>query len=110
MYSQGLRIKRLCSKKYTFEKHLESLRFGKRGYPKGLVDNQIRRVLERKPEQLFESHRKTGTSVSLVVTYHPRFHNLNNIIRKLFIYLYAEKQVKKVFTPAPFDRFDQVIV
>ena len=73
--SQGLRIKRLCSKKDTFEKHLESLRswFGKCGYPKELVDNQIRRVLERKPKQLFESRTKTGTGVPLVVTYHPRF-------------------------------------
>ena len=34
--------------------------------------------------------------------YHPRFHNLSNTIRKLFIYLYAEEQVKKVFIPAPF--------
>ena len=75
VYSQGLRIKRLCSKKDTFEKHLESLRswFGKCGYPKELVDNQIRRVLERKPKQLFESRTKTGTGVPLVVTYHPRF-------------------------------------
>ena len=43
VYSQGLRIKWLCSKKDTFEKHLESLCFwfGKRGYPKEFVDNQI---------------------------------------------------------------------
>ena len=70
MYSQGLRIKRLCSKKDAFEKHLESLCswFGKCGYPKKLVDNQIRRVLERKPEQIFESRTKTGIGVPLLVT------------------------------------------
>ena len=50
VYSQGLGIKRLCYKKSTFGSW-----FGKRGYPKELVDNQIRRVPERKPEQLFES-------------------------------------------------------
>ena len=52
VYSQGLHIKRLCSNKDAFEKHLQSLCswFGKRGYPKKLVENQIRRVLERKPE------------------------------------------------------------
>ena len=95
MYSQGLRIKRLCFKKDRFEKHLKSLCswFYKRRYPKELVDNQIRRVFERKPEQLFERSTKTGTGVPLVVTYHPRFHNLSNIIRKLFIHLYAEEQV-----------------
>ena len=93
VYSQGLRIKRLCSKKDAFEKHLESFRswFGQHGYPKKLVDNQIRRVLESKPEQLFESCTKTGIGVPLVVTYHPRFHNLSNTIRKLFTYFYAEE-------------------
>ena len=50
VYSQGLRIKRFCSKKDTFAKHLESLRswFDTRGYPKELVDKKIRRVIERK--------------------------------------------------------------
>ena len=103
VYNQGLRIKRCCSKKDAFGKHLESLRswFGKRGYPKKRVNSPIRRVLERKPEQLFESRTKTGISVPLVVTYYPWFHNLSNTIRKLFIYLYAEEQVKKVFASAP---------
>ena len=55
VYSQGLHIKRLCSKKVVFEKYLKSLRscFGKDGYPKKLVDNEIRRIFESKPEQLF---------------------------------------------------------
>ena len=71
-------------------------------------DNQIRRVLESKPEQPFESRSKTGIGVPLVVTYHSRFYNLSNTIRKLFIYLYAEEQVKKVFTPAPFVSFRSI--
>ena len=60
VYSQGLRIKRLCSSSLTFEKHLESIRswFGKRGYPKKFVDNQFRRVVEKRPEQLPE-HQNT---------------------------------------------------
>ena len=43
---QGFCIKRLCSSKKTFEKYLESLWkwFGKRGYPKKLIDNQLKRV------------------------------------------------------------------
>ena len=53
VYSQGLRIKRLCSSSLAFEKHLDSIRswFGKRSYPKKLVDNQPRRVVESRPEQ-----------------------------------------------------------
>ena len=62
-------------------------------------------VLESKPEQLFEIRPKTGTGVLLVVTYHPRFQNLSNTIRKHFIYSYAEEQVKNVFTPALFVSF-----
>ena len=109
VYSKGLRIKRLCSKKDAFEKHLESLRswFGKRGYTKKLVDNQIRRVLESKPEQLFESRIETGIGVPLVVTYHPRFHNLTNTIRKLFIYMLRNKS-KRCFHQHHLYRSDQV--
>ena len=94
-YSQGLRIKRLCSSSLAFEKHLESIPswFGRRGYPKKFVDNQLKRVVEHQT--------KNGTGVPLVVAYHPRFHNLGRIIRKNFIYLYTEEQVKQVFTPAP---------
>ena len=43
--------------------------------------------------------------MSLVVTYYPRFLDLGKIIRKNFIYLYSEEQVKKAFTSAPFVSF-----
>ena len=69
------------------------------------IDNEIRRILERKPEHLFEPCTKTEFGVPVVVTFHPQPHNLSNIIRKLFIYLYAKEQVKKVFTPAPYASF-----
>ena len=107
VYCQGLHIKRLCLSSLAFEKHLESIRswFGKWAYPKKLVGNQLRRIVESRPEKLPEHQTKHGTSVSLVVTYHPWFHDLGKIIRKNFIYLYAEQQVKQVFTPAPFVLF-----
>ena len=91
----------------AFEKHLESIRswFGKRGYPKKLVDNQLRRVVENRTEQLPEHQTKHGTGVPLLVKCHPRFHDLGRIIRKNFIYLYAEEKVKQVFTRAPFLSF-----
>ena len=65
-------------------------------------NNRLRMVVENRPEQLPENHLKHGTGVPLVVTYHPRFHDLGKIIRKKFIY---EQQVKQVFTPAPFVSF-----
>ena len=48
VYSQSLRIKRLCSSNKAFENHLERLKdwFQNRGYPKTLVDNQLKCVTE----------------------------------------------------------------
>ena len=67
--SQGLRIKRLCSSSLALEKHLESIRswFGKRGYPKKLVSNQLRRIVEDRLEQLPEHQTKHGTGVPILV-------------------------------------------
>ena len=47
VYSQRLRIIRLYLWSLAFEKQLESIRFwfGKGGYPKKLVDNQLTRVV-----------------------------------------------------------------
>ena len=106
-YSQGLCIKRLRLSSLAFEKHLESIHswFGKQGYPKKLVDNQLRRVGEKRPEQLPEHQAKHGTGVPLLVTCHPRFHELGKIIGKKIIFLYAEQQVKQVFTSALFVSF-----
>ena len=107
--NQGLRIKRLCSKKDAFEKQLESLRswFGKRGYPKKRIDNPISRVLESKPEQLFENRAKAGIGVPLVVTYYARFHKLSNTIRKLFL---LKNKSKKCLHQHHLYRSDQVTV
>ena len=41
----------------------------------------------------------------LVVTYHPRFHDLGKVTRKYFIYLYIGEQVKLIFTVDPLGLF-----
>ena len=76
-----------------FEKDIQTIRswFGKRGFPKKRVDYQLRKVIENRLEQL--------------PGHHPRLHDLSRMIRKNFIYLYPEEQVKQVFTPAPFASF-----
>ena len=54
---------------------------------------------------MFERPYKKETGASLVVTYHPRFHNLSVIIRKHFTFSYDKKKVKRVFTAPPFVSF-----
>ena len=63
------------------------------------------KVSEKSLGELFERPDRKETCISLIVTHHPRFHNLSTIIRKYFTFLYAEEKVKRVFTPAPFVSF-----
>ena len=48
------------------------------------------------------------TDVPLVTTYYPRLKDLSSLIKKNLQYLYADREVKKVFTPAPFVSFSSV--
>ena len=50
-------------------------------------------------------HTRINTRVSLVVTCNPAFKNLSQVIRKNLQLLFAEEQVKKVFSPTPFVSF-----
>ena len=77
VYSQGLRIKRLRSSNIAFENHFGSLKgwFQNRGYPKTLVDNQLKRVTETR--QTSNQTYKRGSGVPLVLTYHSRLRPRN---------------------------------
>ena len=78
----------------------------KRGYPQNVADAQIKTVSKKTVGELFEKPDRKEMDVPLLVTYHPRFHNLSAIIRTYFTFLYAEEEkVKRFFTPAPFVSF-----
>ena len=100
-----MHIKRLCSSNVAFENHLESLKgwFQNRGYPKTLVDNQLKCVTETR--QISDHTYKKDSGVPLVLTYHPRLSNVNDIIKKHLVFLYAKEQVENVFTPPFFVSF-----
>ena len=102
-----MHIKRLSLSPLTFQKHLENLEtwFCNRTYQRKVADAQIKRVSEKHLDELFERPNRKETDVPLVVTYHPRFHDVSAIIRKYFTFLYAEEKFKRVFTPAPFVSF-----
>ena len=105
VFSQGLRIKRLCSANVAFENHLESLKgwFQNRIYPKTLVDNQLKRVIETR--QTSEQTYKRGNGVPLVLTYHLRLKNVNDIIKKhltrcfliKYMYFYTPRSKSRIY-------------
>ena len=106
VYSSALRIKKRCSDQHKFEHHLSELEvwFKDRGYPKNLIQSQIsrsRQVTNRLVDDIIpEEKSKTGTP--LVITYHPAFKNLNQIMRKHVPTLQRNPLYKDLFDPLPF--------
>ena len=49
--------------------------------------------------------REKETGVPLGTTYHPRLKDLSSLIKRNLQYRYADQEVNKVFTPAPFVSF-----
>ena len=49
--------------------------------------------------------REKETGVPLGTTYHPRLKDLSSFIKRNLQYRYADQEVNKVFTPAPFVSF-----
>ena len=108
VYSQGLRIKRVCSKESSFEKHLASCYtwFVNRVYPHTLVQEQFEKVRKFKRDTLFGNKRETkGRGIPLIVTYHPFLSNFGNILRKYGYLLQQDSDVKKAFKHLPFVTF-----
>ena len=97
VYSQGLRIKTLCSEgTHLITNHLKDLKswFCGGGYPENMV-TQLARVKQRNSE----------IGAPLVVTYHPHLNFLNKTIRRNLKHIYANQLVRSVFTPAHFISF-----
>ena len=82
--------------------HVEDLKtwFRKRGYPDYLIKEQVEKAIRLTPSD--ENNSKEVNGVLLVVTYNPAFKNLFQVIRKNLQLLYADEEVKKVFSPALF--------
>ena len=75
VYSQGLQVKRICSEKEDFLKHMREMKlwFLKRGYPENKVDQELGKV------DCSESSQRTNKkdkSECLVATYHPLLQNI----------------------------------
>ena len=98
--SQGLQVKRICSEKEDFLKHMRKMKlwFLKRGYPENIVDQDLGKV------ESSESSRRTkkkDKGVCLVATYHPLLQNIDSIFHRHLDLLYTDQEVERVFTPCP---------
>lgn len=101
VYSQSLRLSRICSRKADFDRHKRSMAswFDLRGYPKEMVRQQMDRV----DFNAGEKSRESGESgIPLVLTYHRKFKDFGTVLRRLLPTLYLDSEVKRVFTPPPF--------
>ena len=100
VFSQGFRVSGICSQAEDFRKHTTEMRywFYKRGYPKGLVEKEMRKVKFSGYTRRNKSEKK---GVLFVITYHPSLKDIGRIINQNLYFLYMNEEVKSVFTPAP---------
>ena len=112
IYSQGLRIKRLCSDHQKLQTHLQNLkkRFCERGYPGGIIDEQLQRMKGKSREELLRAKgtERQNVGIPFVVTYHPHLKNISKIIKKHANYLQIDPEVRSLFTSLPFVSFRSV--
>ena len=92
VFSQTLRISKLCSSKKGFEYHREEMksRFRKREYPENLIRSEINKVKSNfRPKNNNKNHNMKG--IPLVVTYHTLLKSLSGIIDKNLSILHMDK-------------------
>ena len=100
VYSQTLRVNRLCSleKNFNYQKLNMKESFIKRGYPESVIDKEMKKV--RFSEQGQKS-KKVEKGVPFAVTYYLILSKLSSIIHRNLYLLYVNQEVKNVFTPVP---------
>ena len=93
VFSQGLRVSRICSREEDFRKHTTEMRswFYKRGYPKGIVEKKMRKV---KFSGYTRRNKREKKRVPFVITYHPSLKNIRRIINQTYIFYISMKMLK----------------
>ena len=97
-FSRKLRLKRTCSEENALNGQVKDMKkwFCQRRYSENLVEEQVERVLWLTLREKSNSSRVNN--IPLVVTYNPALKNLSQMFRKIHKFLYADEQVKKVFS------------
>ena len=104
VFSQGLRIKRICSEEEDFNTHIGEMKswFQKRAYPEKVIDKELGKISF---SYKGSKNSRKNKGIPFVVTYHPLLQELSNIITKNLNWLYADDEVKKLFSPGPMVSF-----
>ena len=105
VFSQALRVSRICSNKTDFERHLNNMEswLQARCYPKHLVQKEMRKVRFNKENS--NTKQSKSKRVTFVVTYHPLLKSVQRFINKHLNYLYLDENAKEVFMPGPMVTF-----
>ena len=100
VYSQTLRVSKLCSLEKDFNYHKLNMKewFIKRGYLEPVIEKDMKKVRFFNQGQ---KSKKVEKGVPFVVTYHPLLNKLSSIIHRNFYLLYMNQEVKNGFTPGP---------
>ena len=98
IFSQALRLKRICSQKSDLNSHVKELKnwFSKRGYPDRIISEQVNRAL-RSEENVKERDGKHYERKWRTIIYNPNFKNLRILIRKNLQFLYADPETKSFY-------------
>ena len=104
VYSQTLRVSRLCSLKPDFNEHCADMKswFLERGYPENIIETEMKKVNFDKGSL---KKGKEAIGVPLVVTLHPILKNLAKVLRENLLILHMNTEVKQLFLDCPMVSF-----
>ena len=104
IFSHTFLLKRICSEKNDLNVDVDDLKiwFRKRRYLDHLIKEQVDSLNSLRVMRIIA---KKVDGVSLVLTYNPAFNGSSQVTKKILQLLYADEQVKKVFSRTTFVSF-----
>ena len=104
-YSQALRLNRICSENYFFDKRCNDLEIWlkERGYSDKLVRQQILNARKLKRAEILNKPKDKSNEKRLVfnITYHPALSKLKETMSSIHILLSPDQEHNKVFKEVP---------
>ena len=82
-------------------------RFPIRGYPDNLMKKEIGKVCFSKSTGS-KSKSQESKGAPLVITFHPKFQSIGQLLNKHLHILYIDQETKNIFTPGPMTTFHSV--